>query len=90
MPHLQAEQIAREFADAALPPPDDNVALFPVCSAEKVAEYCFVQTYLRNHSETLSASASVYRGKRATLSISHFRCRDCVSVQTPVVSSIIG
>ena len=40
MPHLQAEQIAREFADAALPPPpDDNVALFPVCSTVKVAEY---------------------------------------------------
>ena len=88
MPHLQAEQIAREFADASLPKPDDNVALFPECSAEKVAEYCLVQTYLRNHSET--HSASVYRGKRATLSISHFRCRDCVSVQTPVVSSIIG
>ena len=47
MPHLQAEQIAREFADAALPPPpDDNVALLPVCSTVKVAEYNFVHTYL--------------------------------------------
>ena len=46
MPHLQAEQIVREFADAALPPPDDNVALFPVCGTVKVAEYSCVQTYL--------------------------------------------
>ena len=46
--HPFGEQIAREFAEAALPPPppDDNVALFPVCSTVKVAEYNFVHTYL--------------------------------------------